>query len=348
MERNETETLAVLSNHRLIIDASIGEYGGRITGTAGDSVLAEFGSVVAAINCAVQVQQILAEENAKLEEPARLFLRIGINVGDVMVKNGDIFGDGVNIAARLETLADPGGICVSRGVRDHLRKHRIVVFDDLGEQKVKNIAQPIRAFKVRIGELPRAGDAENEAEPTENTGADLSLALPPSSVEDPEVEIAFWESIKDSGQLAELEVYLERYPDGAFAALAETRRDALMEGSQKPKTKRGTEEAIAVELAFWESARDSGNLAELEAYLRRYPTGEFVTLANARLESLQTQVASSSGTASPSQDPVEVELAFWDSIKDSANPEMFRAYLDKYPDGNFAALARINIEACAQ
>jgi adenylate cyclase len=152
MERDEVGTLAVLSKHRLIIDASISENGGRITSTAGDSVLAEFASVISVITCAVQVQEMLALENAKLDEEQRLFLRIGINVGDVMVKDGDIFGDGVNIAARLESLAEPGGICVSRGVRDHLRKHRIVALEDLGEQKVKNIAQPVRAFKVRIGE----------------------------------------------------------------------------------------------------------------------------------------------------------------------------------------------------
>ena len=153
MERDEAGTLAVLSSHRLIIDASIAEFGGRITSTAGDSVLAEFASVVSVINCAVQIQDLLAAENAELEEAQRLFLRIGINVGDVMVKDGDIFGDGVNIAARLETLAEPGGICVSRGVREHLRKHPIA-FTDLGEQKVRNIAQPVRAFKVRMGEEP--------------------------------------------------------------------------------------------------------------------------------------------------------------------------------------------------
>ena len=153
MERDEAGTLTVLSNHRLIIDASIAEYGGRITSTAGDSVLAEFASVVSVINCAVQIQDLLADENAQLDEAERLFLRIGINVGDVMMKDGDIFGDGVNIAARLESLAEPGGICVSRGVRDHLRKHPIA-FADLGEQKVKNIAQPVRAFKVRMGEAP--------------------------------------------------------------------------------------------------------------------------------------------------------------------------------------------------
>ena len=147
MERDEAGTLTVLSSHRLIIDASIAEFGGRITSTAGDSVVAEFASVVSVINCAVQIQDLLADENAGLEEAQRLFLRIGINVGDVMMKDGDIFGDGVNIAARLESLAEPGGICVSRGVREHLRKHPIA-FADLGEQKVRNIAQPVNEVEA--------------------------------------------------------------------------------------------------------------------------------------------------------------------------------------------------------
>jgi adenylate cyclase len=223
MERNEVGTLAVLSSHRLIIDASIAEFGGRITSTAGDSVLTEFASVVSVINCAVQIQDLLADENAALDEAKRLFLRIGINVGDVMMKNGDIFGDGVNIAARLESLAEPGGICVSRGVRDHLRNHPIV-FADLGEQKVKNIAQPVRAFKVRMGEAPD----ELVYPVLETTRVDGPSIASPSLGEDVGVELAFWDSIKDSGSVAELDAYLARYPDGPFNALARTRRDALV------------------------------------------------------------------------------------------------------------------------
>ena len=115
MERDEAGTLAVLSSHRLIIDASIAEFAGRITSTAGDSVLAEFASVVSVINCAMQIQDLLSDENAKLDEAQRLFLRIGINVGDVMMKDGDIFGDGVNIAARLE---------ITRRTRRNLRVPR--------------------------------------------------------------------------------------------------------------------------------------------------------------------------------------------------------------------------------
>jgi adenylate cyclase len=334
MERDEAGTLAVLSSHRLIIDASITEFGGRITSTAGDSVLAEFASVVSVINCAVQIQDLLANENAELDEAQRLFLRIGINVGDVMMKDGDIFGDGVNIAARLESLAEPGGICVSRGVRDHLRKHPIA-FADLGEQKVKNIAQPVRAFKVRMWEAP-----EEEIDPVlEATRVDGPSMAPSSIGEEVGVELAFWDSIKDSGSVAELDAYLIRYPDGAFNVLARTRRDALnaVDGGVMPSK----EDALAVELAFWEAAKDSGSCIELEAYLERYPDGQFVELAQARLKNLR-EPATDFGA--PSGEVPEGELTFWNSIKDSGNPDMFRAYLSKYPDGTYAELAQIHID----
>ncbi len=340
MERDEAGTLAVLSNHRLIIDASISEYGGRITSTAGDSVLAEFASVLSVIDCAVKIQEVLAEENAKLDEEQRLFLRIGINVGDVMVKDGDIFGDGVNIAARLESLAEPGGICVSRGVRDHLRKHPIVVFADLGEQKVKNIAQPVRAFKVRTGKAPPETPIDPVLEVPREDGASMATS---SMGEDVEVELAFWDSIKDSGSVAELDAYLARYQDGPFTVLARTRRDALIAADESDATPAKTAEGtLAVELAFWEAAKDSGSRIELEAYLERHPDGEFVELAKARLESLH-ETATDSDTVAPNEEVTEGELTFWNSIKDSGNPDMFRAYLNKYPNGTYAELAQINI-----
>ena len=139
---DEEGTLATLSAHRAIADALIAQHGGRICGTAGDSVLAEFGSVFAAVQCAVDIQRNLAQANQALSAERRMWFRIGINVGDVMLKDGDIFGDGVNIAARLEGLAAPGGICISRGVHDHVRRKLPYGFEDLGEQSVKNIAQP--------------------------------------------------------------------------------------------------------------------------------------------------------------------------------------------------------------
>ena len=161
MERDEAATLATLSAHRVIVDELVNSHNGRITGTAGDSVLAEFASVVEAVDCAVKIQDALAAANEDLPDEHRLRFRIGINVGDVMVKDGDIFGDGVNIAARLETLAMPGGICISRGVRDHVRKMGRFAFEDLGEQSVKNIEQPIRAFRLRGADAD--GSASSDA-----------------------------------------------------------------------------------------------------------------------------------------------------------------------------------------
>ena len=165
MERDEAATLATLSAHRVIVDELVNSHNGRITGTAGDSVLAEFASVVEAVDCAVKIQDALATANEGLPEEHRLWFRIGINVGDVMVKDGDIFGDGVNIAARLENLAMPGGICISRGVRDHVRKMGRFAFEDLGEQSVKNIEQPIRAFRVRLSDGPQPARASPRAKP---------------------------------------------------------------------------------------------------------------------------------------------------------------------------------------
>ena len=249
MERDEAATLATLSSHRLIVDDLIASHNGRITGTAGDSVLAEFQSVVDALDCAMKMQEAVGVANESQPTEHRLLFRIGINVGDVMVKDGDIFGDGVNIAARLETLADPGGICVSRGVRDHVRKMGQYAFQDLGEQSVKNIAQPIRAFRVRS-----STDKPNR-EPSDEAPAASSPAA--QHADDPAAfELAFWEAMKDSKDPTEFEAYLEQYPSGAFAALAEARLQALLQEQVAPAEPAVTDPDVsAVELAFWDTVK---------------------------------------------------------------------------------------------
>jgi adenylate cyclase len=282
MERDEVATLATLSSHRVIVDDLVASHSGRITGTAGDSVLAEFQSVVDALDCAMKMQDAIAVASESQPTEHRLLFRIGINVGDVMVKDGDIFGDGVNIAARLETLADPGGICVSRGVRDHVRKMGQYAFLDLGEQSVKNIAQPIRAFRVR---------SASGAPPVQS--AELPAAATLSSAEqhagDPaEFELAFWEAMKDSKDPAEFEAYLEQYPSGAFAALAEARLQAVLQEQEAPIEPAATgSDLVAVELAFWDAVKDSVNPEMHEAYLERYPDGAFAALAKVRLTELR-------------------------------------------------------------
>jgi adenylate cyclase len=297
MERDEAATLTTLSAHRLIADDLIASYDGRITGTAGDSVLAEFASVVNAVDCAVKIQDALAAANEVLPDEHRLRFRIGINVGDVMVKDGDIFGDGVNIAARLEALAEAGGICISRGVRDHVRKMGRFAFEDLGEQSVKNIEQPIRAFRLRgvdpataTPSIPPvspvlAADSDSSDGPVLRQQAGPSADAP---IDEAEFELAFWESIKESVDPTEFAAYLDRYPEGVFAALAETRRQTLLEAAAAPAGEAATAdpEVSAVELAFWDTVKDSANPDMYSAYLERYPEGAFAALAKVRLDEL--------------------------------------------------------------
>jgi adenylate cyclase len=146
---DEVGTLKGLTERRAILDRFIGEHGGRIANTAGDSVLAEFGSAVDAVQCAVDAQAALAEANASLSADRHINFRIGIHVGDVMVRGGDLFGDGVNIAARLQALAQPGGVCLSGTTYEQVRKVLAVAFTDMGLQQVKNIEDPIRAYAAR-------------------------------------------------------------------------------------------------------------------------------------------------------------------------------------------------------
>ncbi|WP_024518964.1 adenylate/guanylate cyclase domain-containing protein [Bradyrhizobium sp. Tv2a-2] len=148
MGADEVGTLKSLTERRAVLDRIIGEHRGRIANTAGDSVLAEFGSAVDAVQCAVEAQTALAEVNSTLAPDRCISFRIGIHIGDVMVRGGDLFGDGVNIAARLQTLAKPGGVCISGATYDQVRKVLPITFADLGAQRVKNIQEPIRAYQV--------------------------------------------------------------------------------------------------------------------------------------------------------------------------------------------------------
>src|SRR5215468_1199595 len=138
-----------------LANPKIGQHRGRVVKNTGDGFLAEFASVIDAMRCAVEVQRGMAERNAGMPPEKQIEFRIGINLGDVIAEEHDIFGDGVNVAARLEALAEPGGICVSRVVRDQVRDRLDIAFDDLGEQQVKNIARPMRVYGIAFGEHSR-------------------------------------------------------------------------------------------------------------------------------------------------------------------------------------------------
>jgi adenylate cyclase len=149
MGADEEGTLRILKAHRqTVFGPQVAGHRGRIVKTTGDGLLVEFGSVVDAVECACAIQAALARHNADVPVERRLEFRIGINLGDVIIDGDDIYGDGVNIAARLEGLAEPGGICVSAAVRDQLRDKRALYFEDLGEHAVKNIARPLRVYRL--------------------------------------------------------------------------------------------------------------------------------------------------------------------------------------------------------
>jgi class 3 adenylate cyclase len=286
MHGDEEATMATLSARRGVVDELIAGYRGRIANTAGDSVLAEFPSVLDAVRCAIEIQAALREANESEPEGRRMRFRIGVNVGDVMFKDDDIFGDGVNVAARLEGLVKGGEICVSRGVHDHLRHRNGMAFEDLGEKLVKNIAHPIRAFRLRIGEdlseqeaaIPEAMAIASDlpsTPPVSELSADNEVAL----------ELALWDSVKD-GSPAELESYLEQYPEGTFASLARTRRDAAAPSPADAVMPAPADAAAeGLDLAFWNSVKDSNRREELKAYVEQHPNGHFAGLARARLSS---------------------------------------------------------------
>jgi adenylate cyclase len=154
MERDEGRTLALKAHRREFVEPLIAEYQGRIVKLMRDSALCEFASVVDAVRCAVLIQRGMAEREAAVPEAERIRFRIGINLGDVIHDEGDLYGDGVNVAAHLEGLAAPGGICVSRTVHECVRGKVALGFQAPGPRRVKNIAEPVEAYRVDLASVP--------------------------------------------------------------------------------------------------------------------------------------------------------------------------------------------------
>src|SRR5688572_11390771 len=192
MEVDETGTLARLKTHRIeLIDPAITKNHGRIIKTTGDGMLVEFQSVADAVLCAAEVQRRMARRNADVSPARWIQFRIGINLGDVIVEENDIFGDGVNVAARLEALAEPGGICISGAVRDQVGDRLDeIAFEDLGEQSVKNITRPIHVFRVRLDSVAMVAlESSKEASATSVTRKPSIAVLPLVNMSgDPEQE----------------------------------------------------------------------------------------------------------------------------------------------------------------
>ena len=180
MAANEDETLARLSEYRAVMNDQFARYDGREINTWGDAIIAEFDSVVEAVRCAVEIQTALNSRNEMLPKNRKLQFRIGINLGDVIHQGDNIYGDGVNVASRLEAMADPGGIMVSKSVHDFAARQLAVGFDFGGSYAAKQGEQPIEAYKVRLGasnQGPRI-DEKEEADPADNK-ASFGAAPPP-------------------------------------------------------------------------------------------------------------------------------------------------------------------------
>src|SRR5262249_3195819 len=154
MAEDETGTAQALREHRSVTDPLVSEHGGRIVKTTGDGVLIEFGSVVGAVECALALQQLAAKRNVGIDRERRMEWRIGIHPGDVLVERHDILGDGVNIPARLEGIGEPGGICISEDAFRQVRGKVGTEFADLGEQALKNIARPLRVYRIGLAVAP--------------------------------------------------------------------------------------------------------------------------------------------------------------------------------------------------
>jgi class 3 adenylate cyclase len=185
MGADEEGTHERLKAHfRQLIDPKIKEHRGRIVKNTGDGFPAEFSSAVNAVRCAAEIQRGMIDRNADTPEDKRISCRIGVNLGDVIIEEDDIYGDGVNIAARLEALAEPGGICISRTVREHVGDRLPYPFEDMGDQRVKNIARPVRPYAISaaaVASLPQVPSTADASKPiTSSTAPRLSIVVLPS------------------------------------------------------------------------------------------------------------------------------------------------------------------------
>ena len=178
MGLDEAATVRDLKGHQAVILPLVGRHGGRIIDTAGDGILAEFPSVIGATECAVEIQTVMAARNEDVPEHRRMLFRIGINLGDVIHDETRIYGDGINVAARLEGLAEPAGVLVSRAVHDQVRDRLDLAFEDLGERELKNIARPVRIYRVRTPAASKAAPALGDALPIPDKPSIAVLPFP--------------------------------------------------------------------------------------------------------------------------------------------------------------------------
>src|ERR1700694_2229284 len=221
MEADEEGTLRLLAAHRAVVDSIIVLHDGRVVNTAGDSVLAEFTSPVEAVRAAGEIQDALRTRNESLPEPRRMLFRIGVHLGDVMIKGDDLLGDGVNVAARLQAMAEPGGVCISSSIFDQIEGKLSLRFQDIGEQTLKNIARPVRAFVLHGS----AATAPMRSAPRRRRRTGMLAAFIGRGGRG---RAAAWDAVRAVRAVPALEGYLAGFPDGAHAPEARERISGLL------------------------------------------------------------------------------------------------------------------------
>jgi adenylate cyclase len=319
MGEDEEGTLAALrAVRRELADPKIAEHRGRIVKTTGDGLLVEFASIVDAVRCAVEVQREMIARNAAAPAGRRIEFRMGINVGDIIIEDGDIFGDGVNIAARLEALAEPSGICLSAAAHEQVRDRLDLAFDDLGEQQVKNITRPVRTYAVALGASSRAA---------------LPVGAPPPLPDKPSLAVLPFQNLTGD---AEQEYFVDGMVEEITTAIARLpwlfviARNSAFTYKGKPVDVKQVAQQLGVRYVLEGSVRKAGNRVRITGQLVDTATGAHIWAdrfdgALDDIFELQDQVASSvAGVIEPKLRQAEIERA---SRKPPANLTAYDLYL---------------------
>jgi len=345
MGEDEAGTAQALREHRTAADPLIAEHGGRIVKTTGDGALVEFGSVVGAVQCAIALQQLMAERNVGISKDCRMDLRIGVHLGDVLIDGDDIIGDGVNIAARLEGIAEPGGVCISEDAFRQVRGRVDAEFGDIGEQSLKNIARPMRVFVARIG----GGAAKARASETP------ALPLP----DKPSLAVLPFQNLTGD---AEQEYFVDGMVEEITTAIARLpwlfviARNSAFIYKGKPVDVKQVAQELGVRYVLEGSVRKANNRVRITGQLIDTTTGAHIWAdrfdgAIDDIFELQDQVASSvAGAIEPKLRQSEIERA---SRKPAANLTAYDLYLRalaqsyRYTDEGFAEAVVLARQALA-
>lgn len=281
MGEDEEGTMRRLAELRGITDSVIELHDGRVFNTAGDAVLAEFASPVEAVRSAIEIQNAVQTRNKDVPADKQMLFRIGVNLGDVMIKDGDLLGDGVNVAARLQSIAPPGGICISGSVHDQIEGKLDLSFAAMGEQNLKNISRAVRAFELTPGKPAGARPKPKPVAVKSSRGWLLPTAivllialgagayfggfLPFGPGQDQERERLAWEAVKESPNANAVQSFLAEFPNGVHAGVARGKLSALNDAERAANEKSRRDSDIARQQAELDRQRAEAELARQRA-----------------------------------------------------------------------------------